>query len=291
MPPINTSAVSLPSPAKLNLMLHITGRRDDGYHLLQTLFQLIGLEDRITLSLRHDGQVVLTHGIEGIPAHNNLITRAAQALKPLAAPSAGVSIRLDKHIPMGGGLGGGSSNAATTLLGLDRLWNLNLPPTQLADIGLTLGADVPVFLDGHNAWAEGVGEQLSRCDLPTAWYLVIHPGVEISTARVFKDPQLTRHSRPITMARALKGGMSEWRNDCESVVRHHYRSVDQALEWLSSFAPARLTGTGACVFASFLGYDQAHAVADRIPTGWQGWVVPGLSRSPLHDTLDRLYPT
>ncbi|MFI0472886.1 4-(cytidine 5'-diphospho)-2-C-methyl-D-erythritol kinase [Halomonas sp. HMF6819] len=280
--------MKLPAPAKLNRMLHITGRREDGYHTLQTLFQFIDLQDTITLSPRADGEIALENDVNGVSFDDNLMVRAARTLLPYRRDAnQGVSLAIDKRLPMGGGLGGGSSNAATVLIGLNRLWELGLSLEALADIGLSLGADVPVFVHGHSAWAEGVGEVLTPVTLDTPWFVVIHPGVSVSTPAIFQDPELTRASRPITMARALQGGAATWRNDCEATVKKRYPPIACALEWLEQFAPSRVTGTGACLFAAFETQRAANAVAEQAGQRYQAWVARGLNTSPLHDALGR----
>ncbi|TVU89731.1 4-(cytidine 5'-diphospho)-2-C-methyl-D-erythritol kinase [Vreelandella titanicae] len=277
--------LTLPAPAKLNRMLHIVGRRADGYHALQTLFQFIDLCDHLTLTPRDDGEILLTSEVSGVNHDDNLVVRAAQLLQRHSSTPLGASLTIEKQLPMGGGLGGGSSNAATTLVGLNQLWQLNLPLDELAHLGLELGADVPVFVHGHSAWAEGVGEQLTAVTLDTPWFVIIHPGISVSTPAVFQDPQLTRDSRPITMARALQGGAPGWRNDCEAVVKERYPPVAEALHWLAQHAPSRLTGTGACLFAAFETQQAAQATAQLAGQRWPTWVARGLNTSPLHDAL------
>ncbi|MFN2409687.1 MAG: 4-(cytidine 5'-diphospho)-2-C-methyl-D-erythritol kinase [Halomonas sp.] len=279
------TTLTLPAPAKLNRLLHITGRREDGYHRLQTLFQIIDLCDQLTLSASDDGVIQLVNRVPGVADSDNLIVRAAKLLQQASGTRLGATLTLDKKLPMGGGLGGGSSDAATTLVGLNALWQLGFSLDELAAFGLKLGADVPVFVHGHSAWAEGVGEQLTPVSLDTPWFVIIHPGVNVSTKAVFQDPQLTRDSRPITMARALQGGASEWRNDCEAVAKQHYPAIARALDWLSQHAPSRLTGTGACVFAAFDDAQAAYAVAEAASHHGSTWVARGLNTSPLHDAL------
>ncbi|WP_133482438.1 MULTISPECIES: 4-(cytidine 5'-diphospho)-2-C-methyl-D-erythritol kinase [Halomonas] len=277
----------LPAPAKLNRLLHITGRRPDGYHELQTLFQFLDHGDTLSLRSRKDGELRLTPTLPGVPDETNLILRAARLLKEASGCRLGADLHLEKRLPLGGGLGGGSSDAATTLLGLDALWGLGLELAPLAELGLSLGADVPVFVHGHAAWAEGIGEHLTPIALDTPWFVVIHPGVTVATQAVFGAPQLTRHTPPITMARALQEGASSWRNDCEPTVRKLYPEVARALDWLESRTPAMLTGTGACIFA----WLDDEAAADRLlvelPDGWQAFKARGLNRSPLHAALGR----
>ena len=269
-----------PAPAKLNLFLHIVGRRADGYHELQTVFQLIDLCDQLAFEPADDGQITRIEGPADLPAADDLVLRAARALQHTADSRYGALIRLRKRIPMGGGLGGGSSDAATTLFALNIIWKLSLSPQRLAEIGLGLGADVPVFLSGQNAWAEGVGECLTPLELPSRWYLVLHPGVSVATRDVFQAAELTRNS-PLRTIRALAPGDPDWRNDCEGVVRHQYPAVGEALDWLGRWAPARLTGTGSCIFSAFERAADAERVAARVPDVWRAWVVRGLERSPL----------
>ena len=275
-----------PAPAKLNLFLHVTGRRPDGYHELQTLFQLIDLSDTVSLSVTDDGRIERPAGPAGVDPDSDLTVRAAKALQAATGCRAGASIRIAKRIPMGGGLGGGSSDAATVLLALNHLWGCGLPVDELARLGLPLGADVPVFVRGSSAWAEGVGEQLVPVDLPERWYVVIHPGVAVPTRDVFQSPELTRNT-PVITIRAFfgPGGCSGSRNDCEPVVRARYPEVADALSWLGKFAPARLTGTGSCIFAAFGSAMDAERVAARAPDRWRAFVARGLNVSPVHALL------
>ena len=275
-----------PAPAKLNLFLHVTGRRPDGYHELQTLFQLIDLCDTVSLSVTDDGRIERPAGPAGVDPDSDLTVRAAKALQAATGCRGGASIRIAKRIPMGGGLGGGSSDAATVLLALNHLWGCGLPIDELARLGLPLGADVPVFVRGSSAWAEGVGEQLVPVELPERWYVVIHPGVAVPTRDVFQSPELTRNT-PVITIRAFFGpeGSSGSRNDCEPVVRARYPEVADALSWLGHFAPARLTGTGSCIFAAFGSAIEAERVAARAPDRWRAFVARGLSVSPVHELL------
>lgn len=283
--------LGLPAPAKLNRMLHITARRRDGYHELQTLFQFLDRADRLDLRRRDDGRLRLSPRLAGISSADNLVMRAARSLQRRSGCTLGADLHLHKILPVGGGLGGGSSNAATTLLGLNRLWELNLSIDDLSELGLALGADVPVFVRGHAAWAEGIGERLVPVTLKTPWFVVIHPGVSVSTAAVFQAPELTRNTPPITMARALQGESADWRNDCEPTARALYPEVDAALEWLSERlgqrAGAMLTGTGACLFAPLEHERDVDRILAELPAQWQGFKARGLNRSPLHDALDR----
>jgi 4-diphosphocytidyl-2-C-methyl-D-erythritol kinase len=276
--------VRWPAPAKLNLFLHVTGRRADGYHELQTLFQLIDLCDEITLSVREDGRIERPVGPQSVPVEEDLTWRAAHALQKVAGVRLGADIEVRKHIPLGAGLGGGSSDAATALLALNELWECGLVPGELAQIGLALGADVPVFVEGFSAWAEGVGEQLTPVSIPPAWYVVIYPGVGISTREVFQSPELTRNSPLITIRAFFESG---GRNDCEPVVRVRSAEIAEALEWLGRWAPARLTGTGSCVFTACPSAAEAERIAARVPDRWKSYVARGLDTSPLHQLLQR----
>lgn len=273
------------APAKLNLMLHIVGRRADGYHELQTVFQLIDLCDRIEIEVREDGAITRPKGPEGVPESEDLVVRAATALRAATGTPFGAEITIKKSIPMGGGLGGGSSDAATTLVALNQIWDTGLDQAQIAAIGGKLGADVPVFVAGRSAWAEGVGDRLTPLHLGgDGWYLVIFPGVGVPTAAVFQAPELTRNSPPTTMRGFLETG---GRNDCEAVVRARFPAVAEALDWLGGHAPARLTGTGSCVFAKFARAADAERVAARVPNTWRAWVARGLDSSPLLEDLAR----
>jgi 4-diphosphocytidyl-2-C-methyl-D-erythritol kinase len=271
-------APSWPSPAKLNLCLHVVGRRADGYHLLQTAFQFIDLKDEIAFNDRPDGVIERATGPAEIPAEKDLTVRAARLLARHTACRRGVAISVDKRIPIQGGLGGGSSNAATVLVALNELWQLGLPEDELARLGLELGADVPVFVRGRSAWAEGVGEQLTAVDFPEPVYLLVRPDATVSTADVFKAPELTRDSPAITIRGFLMAG---GRNDCEPVVRKRFPAVAEALDWLGRIAPARLTGTGSCVYAAMPDEAGARAALNQLPARWSGYVVRGMNRSPL----------
>lgn len=275
----------LPAPAKLNLMLHILGRRPDGYHELQTLFQFLDHGDELGFSLREDGEIHLRTEMPGVPHDSNLIVRAARSLQQASGTRLGADIWLDKRLPMGGGIGGGSSDAATTLLGLDHLWHTHLGEERLAELGLALGADVPVFVRGRAAFAEGVGERLQPVTLEEPWFLVAVPQVFVSTAEVFTDPELTRNSAPINLRSLLEGGS---RNDCQPVVEKRYPEVRNALMWLNKFTSARLTGTGACVFGSFPNRDDADKVARQLPATLPSFVAKGSNISMLHRRLESL---
>jgi 4-diphosphocytidyl-2-C-methyl-D-erythritol kinase len=277
---------SWPAPAKLNLFLHILGRRPDGYHELQTCFQFVDLCDEITFEPRTDGAIRRTLEIAGIPPSADLCVRAATALKEASGSRLGADIGLTKRIPIGGGLGGGSSDAATCLVALNRLWGLDWPLEKLAALGLKLGADVPVFIHGRSAWAEGVGERLTPLYPPLAPpetnYLILKPNVFVSTAEVFQDPELTRNSPPITIHGFLASG---GRNDCLGVVRRRYPEVAHALDWLSLFGSARLTGTGACVFLACETYDRGREILRELPPAFAGFMARGMNDSPLLERL------
>ena len=281
------TSLTCPAPAKLNLFLHVVGRRADGYHLLQTLFRFIDLNDTLHFTLREDGEVRRINALEGVPAEQDLCVRAARLLQQECACTLGVDISLEKRIPMGGGLGGGSSDAATTLLGLNKLWGLGLSRARLMQLGLTLGADVPVFIFGENAFAEGVGEQLQAFPLSDAWYVVLFPPVHVPTAKIFTHPELTRDTNSITI-RALPIGQSlttvGWLgNDLQSIVCKLYPEVAQYLAILGNFAPAMMTGSGACVFAEFASEAEAQKVLQQLPEGMKGVVARGLPQHPLRD--------
>ena len=273
------SALTLLSPAKLNLFLHVTGRRSDGYHTLQTVFQLLDWGDSMHFSADRSGQLRLEMPGVDLSTEDNLILRAARLLQ---RGDLGASIACTKRIPMGGGLGGGSSNAATTLLALNHLWQLGLEQDALQALGANLGADVPVFVAGHSAWAEGVGEQLTPIALPEAWYLVIRPACAVPTGEIFSSQELTRDTSPITMAAFFQG---VHRNDCEAVVVAKYPEVGEALQWLRDFAEARLTGTGACIFAAFGSWRDAAAVQAQVPSKWLSFTARGMNVSPVLTAL------
>jgi 4-diphosphocytidyl-2-C-methyl-D-erythritol kinase len=272
-----------PAPAKLNLWLHVTGRRPDGYHELQTLFQFLGLTDWLYFEPHAAGEIRRADPVAGIDAEDDLTVRAARLLKARTGCRDGVTIYLDKRLPVGAGLGGGSSDAATTLLLLNRLWRLDMSINELAEAGLALGADVPVFVHGCAAIAAGVGEVLTPVAPPEPWFLVVNPSVSVSTADIFSDVELTRDTPRMTIADLISDG---GRNDCQAVVCNRYPEVAAALNWLNEYAPARMTGTGSCVFAAFDSAGEAQAVADRLPDHWDGYVARGMNRSPLHSALE-----
>ena len=281
----NGKPLRFPSPAKLNLFLYINGKLPNGYHELQTLFQFLDFGDWLEMSIREeDNQIVLTPEIPNLKTEDNLIYRAAKLLQEKANIQFGANIHLDKILPMGGGVGGGSSNAATTLVALNDLWKTGLTTEELAQLGLSLGADVPIFVHGKAAFAEGVGEQITYCEVPEKWYVVLKPNVSISTAVIFSDPDLPRQTPKKPLSQLLQ---EEYANDCEKVVRDHYSEVEELLNWLVKYAPARLTGTGACVFAEFDDEKSAQWVLEAKPQNCFGFVAKGLNLSPLHAMLQR----
>jgi 4-diphosphocytidyl-2-C-methyl-D-erythritol kinase len=273
-----------PAPAKLNLFLHITGRRSDGYHLLQSVFQFLDHGDTLHFEPRTDDRIRRVTDLAGVPEEKDLVVRAARLLQEATGYRGGVDIVVEKRLPMGGGLGGGSSDAATVLVALNHLWRLGLAEDRLAELGLRLGADVPVFVRGRAAWAEGVGEHLTPVEgLPEPWFVVLVPPVHIATAELFNDPDLTRNCPPLKIRDFLHG---QGGNVFEPVVRRRYPGVAMALDWLGEKGPARLTGTGACVFAPFASEEQARAVLAARPASLDGFVAQGRNRSPLRDRLE-----
>lgn len=282
--PVPTGLVWWRAPAKLNLCLHVVGRRADGYHELQTVFQLIDLCDQLAFEVDPSGSVervddaaAAPGALAAVASDDDLVVRAARALRSASGTTLGARIRVRKRIPMGGGLGGGSSDAATTLRVLDRLWGTGLGIEALAALGLGLGADVPVFVRGRSAVGEGVGERLTPVVLPPRWFLVIHPGVAVPTRDVFQAPELRRDSPRLSLPELLAG---PGHNDCEPVVRARVPEVAEALDWLGRHAPARLTGTGSCLFAAFDSAAAAERVAGRVPDRWRAWVARGLDTGP-----------
>ncbi|RTZ14060.1 4-(cytidine 5'-diphospho)-2-C-methyl-D-erythritol kinase [Vibrio aquaticus] len=271
-----------PSPAKLNLFLYITGRRDNGYHELQTLFQFLDHGDDLTITANTSGEITLSPEIPGVPLKDNLIWKAATALQEKSQCKYGAHIDLNKILPMGGGIGGGSSNAATTLVALNHLWETDLNEEELAEIGLALGADVPVFTRGFSAFAEGVGEELTQAEPEEKWYLVVRPDVSIATVDIFTHPELTRNTPKRPLATLLEG---DYGNDCEKIVRMLYQEVDKQLSWLLQYAPSRLTGTGSCVFAEFSSKSNAESTLAELPDTVSAFVAQGKNISPLYERL------
>lgn len=271
-----------PAPAKLNLFLHVLGRRADGYHLLQTVFTLIDYCDRVRLRVRDDGEVVRVSELRGVPAEEDLTVRAARLLQEASGTALGADIELEKVIPMGGGLGGGSSDAATVMLALDRLWNTGFGPEALAELAVSLGADVPFFLHGGAAWAEGVGDELRAIELEPRWYLVLVPPVGVPTREIFAAPELTRNTEALKMADFSAQPQGHvFRNDLERVVAARYPEVRRHLEWLRTHGEARMTGSGGCVFAAYDSREAAQAVLGRVTAPMQGFVAQGLARHPM----------
>ncbi|MDH5259056.1 MAG: 4-(cytidine 5'-diphospho)-2-C-methyl-D-erythritol kinase [Gammaproteobacteria bacterium] len=269
------------APAKLNLFLHITGRRADGYHLLQTLFHFIDFSDTLYFQVTKDSAITLSPSIENVPDNENIIIKAARLLQKTTGISSGAKITLEKRLPMGGGLGGGSSDAATTLLALNKLWGLNLPKTELMSLGLSLGADVPIFIHGQTAWAEGVGETLTNVPQSAInhknWFLVIFPQINVNTGAIFSSSELTRDKDPIRIRDFLNGTTE---NVFEPLVAKQYPQIREALDWLNQFADARLTGTGACIFAGFKTEQKAREIAAQVPGKWQSFVAQGCYKTP-----------
>lgn len=278
---MNASSLTLPAPAKLNLFLHINGQRADGYHELQTLFQFIDRCDILHFSLTPTDEIEIAPEIKGVPLQENLIFKAAQLLKPYRRINSGIHIELEKNLPMGGGIGGGSSDAATTLLAINQLWQCQLDTDQLAEIGLKLGADVPVFVRGHAAWAEGVGEIITPASPIEPWYIVLTPDCHINTGEIFSHQRLTRDTPKMKIAPALEGDIGNYRNDCQAIVSELYPQVKLAIQSLNQYGRARLTGTGACVFAAFNSEEEARSAFSKLPERDKGFITKGLNISPL----------
>lgn len=272
-----------PAPAKLNLFLHVTGRREDGYHLLQSVFRLIDLADSLSFELRHDGAIRRVNELPGVPADADLTVRAAQRLQQFTQCTLGADIMLDKHLPTGGGLGGGSSDAATTLIALNRLWDTGLSRIQLAALGLELGADIPFFIHGTDAFVEGIGETITPIQLPPAHYIVIAPAVHVITGEIFAASGLTRNSESI---RILDFASRTTRNDLQPVACRLFPEIAAVIEWLEQYAPARMTGTGACVFAEVGSPEKAARILATCPSGWRAWKASSMRSHPLHSWLD-----
>ncbi len=287
-----------PAPAKLNLFLHVNGRRADGYHLLQTVFQLVDHGDTLHFDLRGDGAIVRTTDLPGVPAEQDLVVRALRLLQAEFArrhgpghPVPGIDVAIDKRLPMGGGLGGGSSDAATALLAANHLWQAGLTRDELMALGLPLGADIPFFIFGESAFAEGVGERLQAVATPDCWYLVIEPGVAVPTAAIFCSQDLTRDTKPVRIADFSRHLMSQndqqgfGRNDLQAVAAKLFPPVAEAVEWLSSYGDARMTGSGACVFCAFSSEARAEAVLAAVPSKWVAWTARSLARHPMFERL------
>ncbi|WP_435275979.1 4-(cytidine 5'-diphospho)-2-C-methyl-D-erythritol kinase [Psychrobium sp. nBUS_13] len=271
-----------PAPAKLNLFLHITGRLANGYHSLQTNFQFLDYGDSLSFDINNSDNVTVSPAVEGVALEDNLIYRAAMMLKPYCRNNVGADIHLTKILPMGAGLGGGSSDAATTLVALNHLWNINLSAEKLAELGLSLGADVPIFVKGFAAFAQGVGEDLTPITPPQPWYLVIWPGVSVCTKEIFNLPQLPRNTPEITLAQLATATL---KNDCQEVTKNRHPEVASALDWLIQYAPAKMTGTGSCVFGEFSSRADATVALEKLPKNMHGFVAKGVNISPLASTL------
>lgn len=277
------------APAKLNLFLHVTGRRDDGYHLLQSVFQLIDLHDLLHFDLRDDDRIVRSTEVAGVPAESDLIVRAAHLLREAAAARGiavpGASIAVDKRLPMGGGIGGGSSDAATTLMALNHLWGTGFTRAELMQLGVRLGADVPFFLLGENAFVEGIGERLTPMATPASWFVLVHPGVAVPTPAIFTSSELTRNTKVVTMSDFSKRLPGFGKNDLQAVAARAYPPVADALAWLSDVGDARMTGSGACVFAAFASETEADAVLMKVPSQWRAWKTKTLDAHPMATLL------
>ena len=271
-----------PSPAKLNLFLHILGKYDNGYHQLQTRFQLLDRGDELAFDVTNDGNITLNPSIPGVNDEDNLIVKAARLLQTHTGTDKGANIRLKKSLPMGGGIGGGSSNAATVLVALNYLWQCGLSTAELAGLGLRLGADVPIFVEGRTGFAGGVGEHISPADLDEQWYLVVNPGIHVGTADIFREPALPRNTPPMEWHNYT---FAATHNDCQSIVCKKHPEVAILLQWLLQFAPSRMTGTGACVFSVFSDEHSARRVLGKLPAEWSGFVAKGVNMSPLQQKL------
>jgi len=288
--PFINKAIDFPSPAKINLFLHIVGQRDDGYHNLETLFQFINHSDTLTLTVTDTPEIDLLTPIEGVNNEDNLIVKAAQLLKHKSNTPLGVKISINKILPMGGGLGGGSSNAATILVALNTLWHCQLSLRELATLGLSLGADVPIFIHGFSAFAQGIGDELTAVEPQEAWYLITKPECSISTQQVFTASDLPRNTQRLT-ANALKTNdfiNDSFHNDCQTLVIKRYPEVAKLLAWLVEYAPSRMTGTGACVFTRFSSQNEALALQAKLPKGISSFVAQGLNQSPLCSVIAKL---
>ncbi|MDQ9168984.1 4-(cytidine 5'-diphospho)-2-C-methyl-D-erythritol kinase [Oxalobacteraceae bacterium R-40] len=281
-----------PAPAKLNLFLHVTGRREDGYHLLQTVFQLIDRCDTLDFELREDGLIKRGNAVPGVAESDDLTVRAAALLQSATRPSAdgkplGANIRINKCLPMGGGLGGGSSDAATTLIALNYLWQAGLSNLELMKLGVQLGADVPFFLLGENAFAEGIGEALHVLALPKRWFVVIEPGVSVPTAAIFRSADLTRDTKPVRITDFSNAPNGFGKNDLQAVAAKLFPPIAEAIKWLGKFGDARMTGSGACVFCSFESEREADRVLEQMPPQWKAWKAEALMQHPLAHLLNR----
>lgn len=287
--PTNTAATKLtncPAPAKLNLFLHITGRREDGYHLLQSVFQLIDHCDHLDFEVREDGAIHRLNAIAGVPEQSDLVVKAARLLQQHCKIKLGVDIYLHKRLPMGGGVGGGSSDAATTLMALNRLWQCQLDKPQLMQLGLQLGADVPFFIFGQNAFVEGIGEQMQAVSTPELWFVVIEPGVHVPTPTIFSAKELTRDTKPVRITDFSNAAKVEWKNDLQAVACALHPEIANAIHWLKKFeihqGDAKMTGSGSCVFCAFPNEETAKKVAEQVPHHWVSWIAKALQQHPIN---------
>lgn len=274
-----------PAPAKLNLFLHVTGRRPDGYHLLQTAFQLIDRCDYLDIGVSADGSIQRDNDVPGVPAESDLVLRAARLLQQASGSRLGAHIHLQKNLPMGGGLGGGSSDAASTLIALNHLWQTGLNRKELMTLGLQLGADVPFFIFGRNAFAEGIGEELQELSTPDRWFVAIEPGVHVPTPAIFSAKELTRNSKSVRIADFSSSTEVQWKNDLQTVACALFPEVDEAIQWLSQFGNAKMTGSGACVFCAFSDESDADEVIRKISGRWTSWKAKALNCHPMANLL------
>lgn len=283
----NSPHIQCEAPAKLNLFLHVIGRRADGYHLLQTAFQLIDRCDYLNITRRDDGLIRRVNAIAGVPEQQDLIVRAAQLLQKASSSTYGADLQLDKRLPMGGGLGGGSSDAASTLIALNQLWGCGLTRQQLMQLGLQLGADVPFFIFGTNAFAEGIGEQLQAIETPTRWFLVIEPGVQVPTPVIFSAKELTRDTKPVRITDFSNRMKNNWKNDLQEVACKLFPEIASVIQWLGQFGAAMMTGSGACVFCAFEDEFSAQAALKQVPDHWNAWVAKTLNLHPMNALLEK----
>ncbi|MFC0349563.1 4-(cytidine 5'-diphospho)-2-C-methyl-D-erythritol kinase [Undibacterium danionis] len=277
--------LACPAPAKLNLFLHITGRREDGYHLLQSVFQLIDRCDTLDFQVRDDGHIQRMNHIDGVPEPTDLVIRAARLLQSHSKSTYGADIYLHKNLPMGGGVGGGSSDAATTLMALNHLWQCGLDQAQLMQLGLQLGADVPFFIFGQNAFVEGIGEQLQAITTPVKWFVVIEPGVHVPTPTIFSAKELTRDTKPVRITDFSNAAKVEWKNDLQAVACALHSEIANAINWLKQYeinqGDAKMTGSGSCVFCAFPNEDAAKKVLQQVPHHWTSWIAKALQQHPI----------
>lgn len=279
--PMTVELLHCPAPAKLNLFLHIIGRREDGYHLLQSVFQLIDHCDYLDFRITHDGKISRSNHIAGIHEDQDLVIRAARLLQSTCSIAQGAKITLHKHLPMGGGLGGGSSDAATTLIALNHLWNCGLGEPELMGLGLRLGADVPFFLYGRNAFVEGIGEQIREVQTPEQWFVVIEPGAHVATPTIFSAKELTRDTKPVRITDFSNAEKIDWKNDLQAVACSLHPQIQTALNWLAEFGDAKMTGSGASIFCAFPDEKTAKKVLKKVPVQWKAWTAKALGKHPM----------